>query len=95
MATGLAARFAAAADFDFQKLVAQALAEEAVVVYNEVPQGTARTPLQLVWTGAPITPHPRTLAVARILTTQGLDKTSDPVAIQAGVANVWNALAGA
>jgi hypothetical protein len=111
MAVGLRARFDAAADLDFQKLVAQAMAEQAVVVYNEAratpptaPQAArlayalavaADPPLSLVFNGGPIQGHQRTMAVARILTTQAIDKNSTDAAIIAGVANVWNALAGA
>lgn len=111
MAIGLRARFDAAADFDFQKRVAQALAEAAVSVYNETrtvpptaPQAARLAyalvvvgdpPLSLVWQGPVIEPHPRTLAVARILTTLGIDSSSTDAQIATSLGNIWNALAGA
>jgi hypothetical protein len=110
MATGLRARYDAAVDVDFQKRVAQALAETAVTVYNEVattPGHAARSayavlvaidpPLSMVTVNAQgvMGPDKRAFAVARILTTQGIDSTSTDAQITTGVANVWSALAGA
>jgi len=40
-------------------------------------------------------PDQRVYAVARLLTTQGLDGSSTDAQITSGVAAVWNALAGA
>lgn len=101
-------RFDLGADYDFQKRVAQALAEVAVTVYGETPppanhqkradyalQVVGDPPLQLVFNGAPIEAHPRSFSVARILATQGYDKNSTDAQLVAGVGNIWNALAGA
>ena len=108
MATGLDARFAAAEDFDFQKRVAEAMAEAAVAIYYEattVAGHAARAayasavlnnpPLTLTWNGAPIQPAIRPYAFALALVTQGIDGTSTDAAITIGIASVWNALAGA
>lgn len=110
MATGLQARFDVAADVVFQKRVAQALAETAVAVYNEAAGTTNHAqraayavtvvtdpPLAMVTNGADgITqPDKRTFAVARLITTQGIDGNSTDAQVSAGVASVWNALAGA
>jgi hypothetical protein len=110
MAAGLRARYDAAVDLDFQKRVAQALAETAVAVYSEANPPTnhpARAayavlvvtdpPLSMVTVNANgvMNPDVRVFAVARILTTLGLDGTSTDAQITAGVATVWNALAGA
>lgn len=110
MAAGLRARFDAAASSDFQKLVAQALVETAVTVYNETPPPTNHAlratyavlvatdpPLSMVTvnTNGVMQPDKRVFAVARLLTTLGIDGSSTDAAISAGVAQVWNALAGA
>lgn len=110
MATGFLNRFAVAADPIFQQRVAQALVEAAVTIYSETPQPTnhaARAayavqvatdpPLSMVANGADgvTQPDKRTFAVARLITTQGIDGSSTDAQIQAAVANVWNALAGA
>jgi hypothetical protein len=110
MAAGLRARFDVAADVDFQRKVAQAIAETAVVVYNEAnPPANHPTraayavlvitdpPIAMVTTTADgiMQPDKRTFAVARLLTTQGIDLTSTDAQIAAAVATVWNALAGA
>jgi len=110
MAVGLRSRFDVAADVDFQKRVAQALAETAVAIYGEAnppanhPARAAYAvvvitdpPLAMVANGADgvMQPDKRVFAVARLLTTQGIDSTSTDAAINAAVATVWNALAGA
>lgn len=110
MATGLRARYDAAANPDFLKVVAQALVEAAVTIYNESPQPAnhaARAAYAvLVATDPPISmisinaqglgePDRRVYAVARLLTTQGIDVTSTDAQITTGVGTVWNALAGA
>jgi hypothetical protein len=110
MAVGLRARYDVAADTDFQKKVAQALAETAVVVYAEAPATPGHAlraayavlvvtdpPLSMVTNGAGgvTQPDKRTFAVARLLTTQGIDGSSTDAQITAAVATVWNALAGA
>jgi hypothetical protein len=110
MATGLQARFSVAADTVFQQRVAQAMVEVAVTIYGETPapaNHAARAayavlvstdpPLSMVTNGASgITqPDKRTFAVARLITTQGIDGTSTDAQINAAVASVWNALAGA
>jgi hypothetical protein len=110
MAVGLRARYDVAADGDFQKKVAQALVETAVTIYNELntTQGHAARaayavlvatdpPLSMVTNGAGgvMQPDKRTFAVARLLTTQGIDLSSTDAQITAAVATVWNALAGA
>lgn len=110
MADGLLARFAAGADFEFQKRVAQALVETAAAVYGEAPATPGHAaraayavrvatdpPMALIVNGnngiqqADV----RAYAVARLLTVLGLDNTSSDAQITAGVASVWNPLAGA
>jgi hypothetical protein len=110
MAAGLRNRYDAAADVDFQKRVAQGLAETAVAIYSEA-NPPANHPARaayavLVITDPPISmvtngsdgitqPDKRVFAVARLLTTQGIDGTSTDAQITTAIANVWNALAGA
>jgi hypothetical protein len=110
MATGLQARFVAATDPIYLQRVAQALVEVAVTVYGETPppaNHAARAayavlvatdpPLSMVANGADgiMQPDKRTFAVARLITTQGIDGSSTDAAITTAVGNVWNALAGA
>jgi hypothetical protein len=110
MAVGLRARYDVAADVDFQKKVAQGLAETAVIVYSETnppanhPARAAYAvlvitdpPLSMVENGAGgvTQPDKRVFAVARLLTTQGIDLVSTDAQITAAIATVWNALAGA
>jgi len=110
MAAGLSARFAAGADPEFQKRVAQALAETAVTIYGENPATAGHAaraayavvvvtdpPMAMVINGSDgiLQADKRTFAVARILTTLGIDNTSTDAAILTGVAQVWSALAGA
>ena len=108
MATGLDARFAAAEDFDFQKRVAEAMAEAAVAIYYEATTVTGHAaraayastvlndpPLTLTWNGTPIQPARRPYSFALALVTQGIDETSTDTDIANGIASVWKALAGA
>jgi hypothetical protein len=110
MATGLKAQFDAAADFNFQKRVAQALAVVAVQVYTESPQPAnhpARAsyavtvindpPLALIVNGASgiMQADKRSYAVARLLAAQGLDTSSLDADITSQIGADWNALAGA
>lgn len=109
-ATGgyLLTRFNVAADFDFQKRIAQALYEVAVQVYGETPQPAnhaARAAyalqvigdpaLRLVFDGTVIGPHPRAMAVAQVLVAQGNDATTPDATLVTAVAAMWNPLAGA
>lgn len=108
MATGLQARYQAATDPLFLQRVAQALIETAVTVYAGESVKTSQRALYatLVATDPPLSmvsinaqgvsePDRRVYAVARLLTTQGLDGTSTDAQITSGVGTVWNALAGA
>lgn len=110
MATGLRGRYDAGVDLEFHKRVAQALIETAVTVYGEPPATAGHAaraayavlvatdpPLSMITNGAGgvTQPDKRAFAVARILTTQGIDIASSDAQITSGVASVWNALAGA
>jgi hypothetical protein len=110
MAAGLRARYDVATDWDYLKRVAQALVESAVTIYGEVnttPGHAARAayavlvatdpPVSMITNGSGgvVQPDKRVFGVARLLTTQGLDNTSTDAQLTAGVATVWNALAGA
>jgi hypothetical protein len=108
MAADLLGQFNAAADQNFQRRVAAALAQAALTVYTESPQPTnhaARAayavtvitdpPVNMISDPNPVRqPDKRSFAVARLLAAEGLDDTASDSQILTAIANAWNALAG-
>lgn len=93
MATGLAARKAAAGDPTFQLRVSEAVTEAAVAIYSEAANTPGHVARIVFANDVLLNPDKYTLDFALALVGQSLDTGSTDTAISTGVASVWNALA--